>query len=112
MKIGSDQEVTIFTEAAGVPIEQRDAFLVQRCRGDEGLLRRVKALLSADATACAFLESPLGSAPGKDCSNSIGEKPGEVLGRYKLLQQIGEGGWGVVFMAEQEEPVRGSYAAH
>jgi len=37
---------------------------------------------------------------------SVGEKPGDRIGRYKLLQQIGEGGWGIVFMAEQEEPVR------
>src|SRR5207248_8391798 len=37
---------------------------------------------------------------------SITEKPGDLIGRYKLLQKIGEGGYGVVYMAEQEEPVR------
>src|ERR1700741_4392641 len=106
MSAGSDRELTIFTQAAGMPVEQRDAFLTEHCRGDEGLLRRVKALLFADAKAGDFLESPLSPAQGKEPSDAIGEKAGDRLGRYKLLQQIGEGGWGVVFMAEQEEPVR------
>src|SRR6516225_9556616 len=40
------------------------------------------------------------------CSTALTEKPGDRIGRYRLLQEIGQGGCGVVYMAEQEEPVR------
>src|SRR6266481_4112454 len=50
-----------------------------------------------------FLEQP---PPEAVPDTGVGEKPGDRIGRYKLLQQIGEGGCGVVYMADQEEPVR------
>src|SRR5216110_1184863 len=59
---------------------------------------------SAEEAAAGILPASEGGIvpPGP----SLGEKPGDRIGHYKLLQQIGEGGWGIVYMAEQEEPVR------
>lgn len=86
--------------------EERAAFLNQVC-GDDGVLRgAVEALLCEHAGAGDFLE---GSPKlGTTVSNSAlpCDGPGSRIGPYKLLQQIGEGGFGVVYMAEQEQPVR------
>ena len=92
----------LFQQAADLPVGQRAAFLDRECGGDEALRERVKALL-AEMDAGGSIERPtmarglLGSA--------LTETPGEVIGRYKLLQRLGEGGFGVVYMAEQQEPV-------
>jgi hypothetical protein len=107
MSTGSDRELTIFTEATGLPVEPRDAFLTKCCGGGEGLLRRVQDLLGAHAKAGNYLEFPIGPATQeRDRAASVGEKPGDRIGRCRLLQQIGEGGWGMAFLAEQEQPVR------
>ncbi len=82
---------------------ERAAFLSAACAGDEDLRRRAEALLASHEGNDSFLETPLiqgGQAAAIDAG------PGTRIGPYKLLQQIGEGGMGVVFMAEQEEPVR------
>ncbi len=114
---------TIFAEALEIPdAAQRDAYLARACGGDLALRREVEELLRADAVAGRFLpEEPAASgaravvagvAGAGDPSGAtlpqfqLAEKPGDRIGRYKLLQQIGEGGCGVVYMAEQEEPVR------
>ena len=101
-------EETIFSAARQMPPEDRAAYLDRAC-GDNGpLRRRVEALLNAAEQAGDFLE--VSAAPmlrrAPDVSMPLAEKPGDKVGRYKLLQQIGEGGCGVVYMAEQEEPVR------
>src|SRR5262249_49155105 len=97
--------LVVFAAALELPAGERAAFLVRECGDDQTLKARVEALLRADAEAGNFLEQPPPDA-GLLSASTIGEKPGDHIGRYTLLQQIGEGGCGVVFMAEQEEPVR------
>lgn len=97
-------EVDLFTEALQLPADERPAFLEAACGPDVELRVSVEALLKAHTESGEFLEQvPAGI---KLQSQLPGEKPGDRVGRYRLLQQIGEGGCGVVFMAEQEEPVR------
>ncbi len=101
-------DLNLFTEAVQLPAAERAAYLKKACDGDDEVRGRVEALLSAHAKAAEFLER--GPAEGGGRTPMPGEKPGDQVGRYKLLQQIGEGGCGVVFMAEQEEPVRRTVA--
>jgi serine/threonine protein kinase/tetratricopeptide (TPR) repeat protein len=99
---------------------ERDRYLDQACAGDPALRARVEKLLAADLKAGSFLEASSTAetqeAPHRShttqtagvvpATDSLLERPGTVIGRYKLLQQIGEGGFGVVYMAEQREPVQ------
>src|SRR5438874_9175405 len=98
----SNREKEIFVQALDItPTEERLRFLTSACGKDAALLARVQALLRADESGESFLpEQP------KAAVVAITEKPGDRIGRYKLLQQIGEGGCGTVYMAEQTEPVR------
>jgi len=89
--------------------EARAEYLHQACGDDRNLLERVTTLLRAYEEQASFLESPpAGDAPPID--QPITEKPGTVIGPYKLLEQIGEGGMGLVFMARQQEPVKRNVA--
>jgi serine/threonine protein kinase/tetratricopeptide (TPR) repeat protein len=105
-----DQELAIFSAARRLPPSQRAAYLDEVCAGDAALHQRVEELLAASEEAGAFLANPAAVPPGPGGTIRLvletAEKIGDRVGRYKLLQQIGEGGCGVVYMAEQEEPVR------
>src|SRR5436190_7929163 len=96
------REMEIFEQALDIEsAEERERFLNGVCRDEPALLIRVQALLRANEEASRFLPDE----PAVLAGAAI-EKPGDKIGRYKLLQKIGEGGCGVVYMAEQEEPVR------
>jgi tetratricopeptide (TPR) repeat protein len=96
----------LFGEAlAKADVQSRRAYLDQACEGDVALHQRIEALLSAHDAEGNRLDLP--EALGRTTSFvPLSEQPGTRIGRFKLLEQIGDGGFGVVFMAQQDEPVR------
>jgi serine/threonine protein kinase/tetratricopeptide (TPR) repeat protein len=102
--------------------EERAAYLDESCAGDPDLRRRVEKMLAAQAQAGSFLDAPASAlidAPRADKPDTwptartppveeptLPEGPGSLIGPYKLMEQIGEGGMGLVFVAEQQHPVR------
>jgi eukaryotic-like serine/threonine-protein kinase len=106
-------ERTIFLEALEIadPAE-RSAYLEKACAGDAGLRTQVEALLAAHHAPGSFLDVPAvdpgatSAAQPEALSPLAAEGPGTRVGPYKLLEAIGEGGMGVVWLAEQQEPVR------
>jgi non-specific serine/threonine protein kinase/serine/threonine-protein kinase len=100
----------VFMELADLPPEAQAAGLAAACGGDAQLLAEVQALLEADARAGGFMGAPTSDVPPNfdaeaRIAPSVREVAGTRIGPYKLLQLIGEGGFGSVFMAEQERPV-------
>ena len=94
----------------------RAQYLREAAGGDDALLRRVEALLAVHDTTDPLLDKPAAAAVSTEpfipasgdvtaAVSSPREAPGTMIGPYKLLQQIGEGGMGTVFMAEQTQPI-------
>jgi hypothetical protein len=97
----------IFCEALDCTSEdQRRAYLDRACAGDPALRARIDALLLAHHEAGGFLEQPVSPPSVTWDAPDPPESPGTLIGPYKLLQQIGEGGMGAVYMAEQRQPVK------
>ncbi|MFO0848289.1 MAG: protein kinase [Gemmataceae bacterium] len=97
-------EEDIFHEALARGPADRAAYLAEVCAGDPGLRASVDALLRANVGATGFLSAPAADAT-VDLPSAV-EGAGTVIGPYKLLEPIGEGGFGVVYLAEQTHPLR------
>jgi eukaryotic-like serine/threonine-protein kinase len=107
MNNSSDPLIEIFNETLKrVPAERTD-YLDQTCGSDGELRQRLESLLAAHDKAGEFLDEPVTLLRGRAApKRPAGGGPGDQIGPYKLLQEIGEGGCGIVFMAEQAEPIR------
>src|SRR5262245_52181559 len=101
----------IFDRIVGCSAAERKLVLEEVCAGDAILRAEVEALLRADqiSPTLRHAERINGNSVENQASPSgasrTGENPGDVVGRYRLLERIGEGGFGVVFMAKQVDPV-------
>src|SRR4051812_26295902 len=82
--------------------QDRARYLDEACGGDLGLRRRVERLLRAVSEAGSFLETPARD-PSPTVEQPPVEGPGTAIGPYKLVEQVGEGGMGAVWMAQQTE---------
>ena len=98
-----EQAEDIFVRALELPPEERGGFLDVECGIDSALRREVEEWLSDAERADTFFA---GLTQGAEGVPSASGHTGEWVGPYKLLQKIGEGGFGVVWMAEQEKPIR------
>ncbi len=106
----------LFLAALEVAPEDRAVWLEHECAADAGLREHLGLMLAAHDAPQSLLDRPAAepyahrSRPGDAGSPTLdppmSEGPGTIIGPYKLMEQIGEGGMGLVFVAEQQHPVR------
>ena len=110
--MATDQNIpkSIFLAVVDKSPSQRAGFLDEVTAGDPALRERIESLLRAHDGSGGFLDEPVirfaATVDPAGAEPPLAERPGTVIGPYKLLEQIGEGGMGVVYMAEQQAPVR------
>ena len=99
----------IFDQICDVEGDHRQAELLRLCGSNDKLRAEVESLLKAHDAAGDFLKEPTLNPPELAATiiySNTGERPGSVIGPYKLLEQIGEGGFGIVYMAQQSVPIQ------
>src|SRR6476620_576502 len=96
----------IFLEASELSPDQRGPFLDRACRGNASVRARVQALLDADTAANQFLVGDAHRVLASESSQArLNDESARQIGPYRLLEVIGEGGFGTVYLAEQDQPV-------
>jgi serine/threonine protein kinase/WD40 repeat protein len=100
-------EEDIFTEARHITnSDDRERFIQEACNGNNQLAHRVRSLLRVEAEEASFLETPLAVTSAMDLVEGVTETVESTIGPYELIEQIGAGGMGLVFLARQTTPVR------